>query len=329
MEISFQSIKEAYRKRSKAAAIIKQILYESFVRRRFTMPSELKQSHKLSSALNCIDQRWPNNIDPSNDSERPVFIFSAGWRSGSTLMQRLLISSNEVFIWGEPLGDAALIPKLGGVVSRINSTWPPDHFFYNDPDLNSFSKKWIANITPPIRYLRSSHRLILQNWLSKPCKERYGLDRWGLKEVRLTIHHAKYLKWLFPNSRFIFIYRNPFDAYRSWKGNLWGDMWPGYYSRSAIAFIRHWRLLMEGFLEGYKEVDGLLIKFEDLISGEINLTQIANHIKVRKIEPSVLDKKIRSPNAMKEKAKKRVLLHERFIISSIGKSLLEKLGYKT
>ena len=327
MDISFQYIKEVFKKRSKASVILKQILYECIFRRRFTMPIELREAYKIGDALKSIDRRWPNHSDPSCDSEHPVFIFSAGWRSGSTLMQRLLISSNEVFIWGEPLGDAALIPKLGSVVSRINSAWPPDHFFDNDPDLNSFTKKWIANITPSISYLKSSHRLILQNWLGEPCKERYDLNRWGLKEVRLTIHHAKYLKWLFPNSRFIFIYRNPFDAYKSWKGNLWGGTWPGYYSKSAIAFVRHWKLLIEGFLEGYKEVDGLLIKFEDLISGEINLKQIANHVKVRKINASVLNKKIRSPNPIKEEDKIRVLFHERFIISYIGKTLLKKLGY--
>jgi hypothetical protein len=306
---------------------IKQISYESIFRRKFTLPSEIKHSHKLSDALNCINQRWPNDIDLSNDTEHPVFLFSAGWRSGSTLMQRLLISSNEIFIWGEPLGDAALIPKLGSVVSSVNSNWPPDNYFDEDPDLDSVSKKWIANLTPPISYLKSSHRLILQKWLGEPCKERYGLDRWGLKEVRLTIDHAKYLKWLFPNSRFIFIYRNPFDAYSSWKGNLWGDSWPGYFSRSVVAFMRHWRILLDGFIEGYKEVDGLLIKFEDLVSNKINLELVADHIKVNNINASVLNKKIRSPNKIKEKVKKKILPHERYFISFIGMPLLKKLGY--
>ena len=35
--------------------------------------------------------------------EQPVFIFSAGWRSGSTLLQRMIMEFNKnIIIWGEP-----------------------------------------------------------------------------------------------------------------------------------------------------------------------------------------------------------------------------------
>lgn len=33
--------------------------------------------------------------------EKPVFIFSSSWRSGSTLLQRYITASGEVLVWGE------------------------------------------------------------------------------------------------------------------------------------------------------------------------------------------------------------------------------------
>ena len=291
------------------------------------MPCELKHSCRISKALVSIKERWPASINLKNDSEYPVFILSAGWRSGSTLMQRLIISSNKVAIWGEPLGDAAIIPRLAYSISVISRNWPSDNFFNYDPDLSRLSGQWIANLTPDVIFLRLSHRAFFKDWLGNPAKERFGVERWGLKEVRLTIDHAQYLKWLFPKARFIFIYRNLFDAYRSWKGNRWRSVWPGYYSNSPVAFARHWRYLLEGFIRGYQDVDGLLVKFEDLISNKIDLDDIANYIGVKKLDHSILVKKIGSPRPELMKTKMKLNFYERYILSIIGHPLLGKSGY--
>ena len=40
---------------------------------------------------------------PSTLKYSPLFILSAGWRSGSTLLQRLIISAKGVVIWGNLL----------------------------------------------------------------------------------------------------------------------------------------------------------------------------------------------------------------------------------
>ena len=158
-------------------------------------------------------------------------------------------------------------------------------------------------------------------------KEKYGKSRWGFKEVRLTIDHARYLKWLFPNAKFIFVYRNLFDAYRSWRGNIWGSTWPGYYSNSPTAFARHWKLLLSGFLNGYKEVDGILVKFEDLVSGNFPLQRIADHLGVSRVDSLVLEKKIGSPNESKRRRRRALFPYEKLILYGVARSLLKKLGY--
>jgi hypothetical protein len=42
----------------------------------------------LEAGLAVIKERWPELQNTCTDD--PVFIFAAGWRSGSTLLQRLL-----------------------------------------------------------------------------------------------------------------------------------------------------------------------------------------------------------------------------------------------
>lgn len=304
---------------------LKQDFAEFFHGRRWSFPPELRRARKISEALEHIRQRWPEAADIYEDSEKPVFIFSAGWRSGSTLIQRLLLSSGEIVVWGEPLGDAALIPRLSYSLSFITEKWPPETFFCQDVAYQDLQKKWVANFTPEICYLRLAHRYFFLKWFKTPAQERFGLNRWGIKEVRLTIDHARYLKWLFPQARFIFVFRHPCHAFRSWRGNKWRSQWPGYYPYSATAFAHHWRLLMEGFLSGASEVDGILVKFEDLVSGKIELEKIAHHVGVSQFDESVLQQKINSPREIVKRPK--ISLLDRTIISFICRSLMQKVGY--
>ena len=52
------------------------------------------------AAVSIIRKRWPGVM--SSESSEPVFILSAGWRSGSTFLRRCLMASSDILIWGEP-----------------------------------------------------------------------------------------------------------------------------------------------------------------------------------------------------------------------------------
>jgi len=301
-----------------------------FVNRKIFLPCELRNAYKISKALEVIQNRWGEfGHLHKTEANSPVFIFSAGWRSGSTLMQRLVVSSGEITIWGEPLGELGIIPRLAYTLIDIKSDYPANSYFPKDVNLQNLTNQWIANLTPTIYYFWLAHRSFFVNWLGQSADSKLKVSRWGLKEVRLTIDHAHYLKWLFPDARFIFIYRNLFDAYKSWKGNFWYSAWPGYTFYSPVIFARHWKLLLSGFLKGYKSVDGILVKFEDLLEGKIPLKDIAAHIKVKTLDPEVLNKKIASPKGYINKKSKKINLCERIILQCIGGSLLKKLGYKS
>jgi hypothetical protein len=307
---------------------LRQTCTEAVLQRSLSLPPELKQVKALGAALDAIQQRWPDD-DATSNTEAPVFLFSAGWRSGSTLLQRLMCSSSELVIWGEPLGDAALLPRLAASLQVLSADWPPDSYIEQDLDLEAFSEQWIANIAPPIDYLRSAHRALFEAWLAKPAREIHGTRLWGFKEVRLTIEHARYLKWLYPQARFVFIYRNLYDAYRSWRGNRWASAWPGYFSWSPVAYARHWKLLLHGYLDGWQQLDGMLIKYEDLIQGKVDMTELAEHIGIDYIDETVLKKRIASPELKQDtKRKQRVTLLERLILATVAGRTLKQAGYK-
>ena len=295
--------------------------------RRFTFPQELADSHKITDSVNVIRDRWPEEEADNLDEEAPVFVFSAGWRSGSTLLQRILMSSGQVVIWGEPLGDTANIARLTHGLTAINSEWPPEHFLDSNSDISELSDKWIANLSPKMTFLRLAHRSFFDEWLSKSAVQTFNVERWGLKEVRLTIDHARYLKWLYPNAKFLFIYRNPFDAFKSWKGNRWRSVWPGYYRKSALAYARHWKLLLDGYQNGFRDVDGLMVKFEDLVSGEISLEQLSLHTGITDIDPDILRVNVRTPKGKETSRRQTLSWLDRLIIWSVCGKLMRKSGY--
>ncbi len=148
----------------------------------------------IEDGLLAIERRWPN-LAGQDDEDSPVFILAAGWRSGSTLLQRLL--SERCLIWGEPYGHAGLIPSLADPIRCFTDRWPEPHHFYRGHPPEALATTFIANLYPGVSDLRRAHRGFFERLFAEPARAA-GHDRWGLKEVRLDADHALYLRWLFP-----------------------------------------------------------------------------------------------------------------------------------
>ncbi len=287
--------------------------------RNHVLPAEITGAVQAQSALRAIEKRWP--FETVDDDHSPLFILSAGWGSGSTLLQRLLISGGECLLWGEPFDHAAPIHRLMQTLYPIAPNWPREEYFIGSERTDDLSNKWIANLTPQFAHLREAHRNFLLTWLRVPAAER-GYQRWGLKEVRLTIDHARYLKWLFPRAKFLLIYRDVLDSYRSCKNVNWLSIWPNYPVRRVSLFAHHWRFLLEGFLADASSVGALLVKFEDLTSGKLDLATISAYAQAGALDRSVLDVKVGS-----RRDKHGVNPLERFVLTSVGGDLRRRLGY--
>lgn len=226
-------------------------------------------------------------------------------------------------MWGEPFDHAAFIERLASGLRAVTRDWPPDrHFVEEGVTLKAISDKWIANLTPPVGAFKQAHRAFFEKWFAEPA-ELFGAKRWGLKEVRLSAGHASYLKWLFPTAKFLLIYRDIFNSYRSCKGEEWYMVWPHYRVNNIYAFAHHWRYLLEGFLEQRETLDAMLIRYEDLVDGTLSIPTISEYLGTAAFDEAVLGKRIGARGK-----DKRLTRWERWVLQGICGKLREAVGYR-
>ena len=225
--------------------------------------------HKLNErtfaeAIETLFARAPD-LNAKAPIESPIFVLAAGWRSGSTLLQRMLMP--ECCIWREPYGHSCMLQQLAEPLRCITQDWPEPHLFLTDDNRETASERFIADLYPSVATLLEAHRAYFETLFAKPARES-GADRWGFKEVRLSADYAHYLKLLYPNSKFLFLIRNPYDAYRSWAarrnaGWKWFYRWPDQ-PVTARLFGRLWTELAGSFVEHADAVGARVLRYEDL-----------------------------------------------------------------
>lgn len=260
--------------------------------------AKAEQRHQITSAyLNpekFYDHLSGHSVGHSPDllNHQPIFIFSAGWRSGSTLLQRLLCSDPEVLIWGEPYDRSGLIQKLASSLLPINENWPPREFFIEQADVSNIHKHWIASLYPNITDLLLAHQKFILSLFA--VSNRVGKrKRWGIKAVRFGLKEALYLKLLFPEAKFVFLERDLLPAYVSYVGystHNWYVDWPYKPAFSAFAFARHRARLINEFKEASKIVGGIAIKYENLVHGNEELEKLQTYCGVNIDERTLQDR---------------------------------------
>lgn len=247
---------------------------------------------------------------------KPIFIFSACWRTGSTLLQRILNSSDDILIWGEP---NFLYPAF--------ETYQKAKQHFNDSALQhkevkhkGFQNAWAPNLSPSVANLKNGMRSFFETTYLEPTEE-YGKSRWGFKEVRQRAFlHAKMMKELFPEAIIVFHYRDPFDVYASLKETDFHSQFKGPYMP-----IRFWANNVKSFLtqKNLDELDAKVFRHEDIIGpdSEIYLADLAKHCEIE-----LTDKML---NTIKSKvgstAKKETNLTEQEC-SRIKQVIIEEIG---
>ncbi|NEQ97129.1 MAG: hypothetical protein F6K30_10450 [Cyanothece sp. SIO2G6] len=252
----------------------------------------LGQVPSIKDAIAIFENRWGSLNEDVTES--PIFLFSAEWRSGSTLLQRLINSDQTMLMWGEPFSRCNIIPSLADSIRVFYDGFPSQKYFIDSDmfssDVERLSSRWTANLFPDIGSLVESHRVMIKRLFEYPASSR-GFSRWGIKEVRWDISCAYYLKWLFPHAKFLFLYRNPYKAYRScWN---WRDLymrWPDQPVPNPETFGRYWQEMVQGYIEGHQEVDGLLIKYEEFCAGSPSVQELSEYLNLSLDEKTMTTK---------------------------------------
>ncbi|BAW80584.1 hypothetical conserved protein [Candidatus Nitrosoglobus terrae] len=278
----------------------------------------------IAEGIRYLEHSSTDKTQPSSE-EAPIFIFSAGWRSGSTLLQRLICSSGNTLIWGEPYAHCNYIQTLASTLQPFNQKYPPEHFYLkNTPQLKDLSAAWIANLYPESHHLKAAHLQFFDYLFAQPAKAA-GAQHWGLKEVRLNTQHALYLKWLYPKAKFLFLYRNVYNAYRSYKGLTYYAAWPNHPVPNAYTFAKFWTQLVQDYLQNAKHIGGVLIPFEKLTSSCYEINQLAEYLNLE-LDSNVLSRRITGHIGI-DAIPRHLSWYELMIIRQIAGSVAKQLGY--
>lgn len=282
----------------------------------------LRATPSIGSGLAELNRLFP--ATPASNEPQPIFLLSAGWRAGSTLLQRLIMSDPSVIMWGEPYDECGVVQRMADMLKAFRPGWPPEEYYYSDKKPRAGD--WVANFFPRADALRRGHRAFFEATFAEPAHAA-GARRWGIKEVRLSAEHAHYLRWLYPAAKFVFLYRNPLHAYQSYCrfGRNWYDLWPEKPVFTPSAFGSHWRDLTAGFLRDARVLDALLVRYEDLVVADAKLLDaLEKHLALR-VERRVLTLKVGSSERAGQHS--HVTRLEKTLLRRAVAPVAEQLGY--
>ena len=275
----------------------------------------------LPDAIRFLESQLQGVPDDDATGDGPIFLLSAGWRSGSTLVQRLINSDPSVLMWGEPFEDLAVVHRLARSVELF---WPDSaHLRYSiDRFEGSLSNEWVANLNPGLAPLRRAHREFFERLFAAPATDR-GHPRWGCKWVRLSAGHAYYLKWIYPRAKFVFLVRHPLHSLSSYGRRRWFYVRPRNQVTRASQFLDHWRRLAASYLAEHQRLGAMLVRYEDIISNAGAVEALSKYLNVQ-IDGAVLGNRIGASS----RTKKPVGLVGRLLLARHVGRLCEQFGYE-
>jgi hypothetical protein len=271
-----------------------------------------------------------------DDGSAPVFVLGAGWRTGSTLVQRVLNSAPGVLVWGEPFSEASLVPRLADSLKFLDPRhghFDGDYFVLGPDQELPDDDDWTALMSPPLEQLVRGCRRLLDETFASPARD-HGCSRWGVKEVVWDGDCIRFLRLLYPQAKFVLLVRDPQSQWRSYRPMTsprpWFYRWPDAPVRGPWAFAAMWDRLVRDFVEAEKESASVaLFRYEDLGS-PTERARLSEHVGLG-IPGSAFERKV-GTSASNEYYDLRIPRWERTVIESrtrVGRGLLDYSGAAT
>jgi hypothetical protein len=253
------------------------------------------------SPLNVIERIKSNKkINNTKISKHPIFIIGH-WRSGTTYIHNLM-SQDKKFSYPTTFQTIApavflnfekLIKPI--VVSSLPPTRPMDHIELN-ADYPQEDEYGIGNLSPYSYYngwCFPKNRDFYYNFVTMNNTKPHHIKQWKkiylyfLKKVTVynngkqlilknpsNLGRVKYLLELFPNAKFVHIYRNPYHTFFSKSHNIEKEMTlyclqkPASKEDFELAMVNQYKKMYENYFNDKKLIaKGNLVevKYEDLI----------------------------------------------------------------
>jgi hypothetical protein len=189
--------------------------------------------------------------------DAPIFLFCNSARSGSTWIARLLTSTKEVLIWGEPNVFRARQDYL------MKQPWTNEENIGSTTDLHAFrehkDKIWSAKLLPLSSDLDHGWFNLMQIVFGESAK-REGYKNWGIKEIYWTIDDVEFIKKFWPKAKIIYLVRKFDDCYMSACGTGWLNA-----SAGKVDFIEKWIACSRCIVNINRGDNELLLQYERAI----------------------------------------------------------------
>jgi hypothetical protein len=196
-------------------------------------------------------------------ADRPIFVFAAGWRSGSTLLQRLLCSHPDIHVWGENRGICQYLQAVHAELLKLDwlSARAAREFEALGPN------GWIAMLNPPRVGFLAGIAALMDTHFGIPVR-RMGKSRWGFKEVRHGTETVRFLHHAFPHARFVLLVRNPQDCLASARAATVCGPTDALLSEigGATPLLDHWTRIAASFLEPLSGEIAMHVRYEDVLA---------------------------------------------------------------
>lgn len=280
----------------------------------------------------------------------PILILSPG-RSGSTLLQRILNTSKNICIWGEHNG---FMKEISLSYHKILYSKEMSDFYYSRlTSINSsLITKSYTQYEENINWLNSFekektkklYKEFIFNILNQNLKHSHN-TKWGFKEIRYTASDktVKMFIDLFPDSKFIFPIRNPFDTIASMMVAFYNahDRDQAFLNNDIDQIKTSINMFTKRILESYRSIyqwstdnvmNSIIIHYEDLINDKENTLKRIFQFLDEPIPPNALEPfKYRLENTGYYEFKGKlidIIEKEKPSISEILEDYPQKLGYK-